>query len=50
MHSNNFLPTVKLYTNLLNKAVTRFKISHSEARKRYGHYTVNKWNQLFNQS
>ena len=40
------LPPSKIYGELLYEAMNKFKISNSEARKKYGQYTINQWNDL----
>jgi hypothetical protein len=40
------LPPAKIYGELLYKAISKFDITESEARKRYGSYTIEQWEKL----
>jgi len=40
------LPPSKTYGENIYKAMQKFNISDSEARKRYGQYTISQWNEL----
>jgi len=40
------LPPSKTYGENIYEAMNKFKISDSEARKKYGQYTINQWNDL----
>lgn len=43
------LPPTKLYSQYLNIASLRFNISIDECRNRFGLYTCEQWDNLFNQ-
>ena len=47
--NNTKLPPIKLYSQYLNIASLRFNISMDECRDRYGLYTMEQWDNLFNQ-
>ena len=40
------LPPAKIYGENLGKAIEKFNITESEARKRYGNFTINQWKEL----
>jgi hypothetical protein len=40
------LPPTKIYGENIYEAMNKFKISDSEARKKYGQFTINQWNDL----
>jgi hypothetical protein len=40
------LPPAKIYGELLGRAISKFDITESEARKRYGSYTIEQWEKL----
>jgi hypothetical protein len=42
----NYLPPAKTYGENIGKAMEKFGISESEARKRYGSYTIKQWSEL----
>ena len=44
----NTIPTCLDYSNFLNQAVLKLKISKSEARRKYGRYTYEQWQKLLN--
>ncbi len=43
---DDFIPSVLIYSTLLDRAQERFKISRDEARRRYGLLTVSQWQDL----
>lgn len=45
----NVLPPSKTYGENIYKAMMKFNISESEARKRYGQYTISQWNELLSE-
>jgi hypothetical protein len=45
---SNTLPTSKVYGENLYKAIQKFGISESEARSKYGKYTIKQWDELLN--
>lgn len=47
---SNTLPTSKVYGYNLYKAIQKFGISESEARSKYGNYTIKQWDDLLNSS
>ncbi len=40
------LPPAKIYGENLGKAIEKFNITESEARKKYGNFTINQWKEL----
>jgi hypothetical protein len=40
------LPPSKVYGDNIYEAMNKFNITDSEARKKYGNYTINQWNEL----
>lgn len=44
----HLLPPINLYREYLNIASLRFNISMDECRDRYGLYTMEQWDNLFN--
>jgi hypothetical protein len=40
------LPPAKIYGENLGKAIEKFNITESEARKRYGNFTISQWKEL----
>ena len=42
------LPTTSLYSKYLNIASLRFNMTLDECRNKYGLFTVNQWEELFN--
>lgn len=45
-YGGDVLPPSKTYGENIYKAMQKFNISDSEARKRYGQFTINQWNEL----
>ena len=43
------LPPSKIYGENIHKAMMKFNISDSEARKKYGQYTISQWNELLSE-
>jgi hypothetical protein len=48
MESNNYLPSCKLYSTYLSKAMTKFNKSIDECRALYGLFTISQWEELLN--
>lgn len=48
MKNNNYIPTVVVYTKLLNIASLRFSLSLDERRNKYGLFTNKQWINLLN--
>ena len=48
MENNDYLPTVTVYTKLLNIASIRFSLSLDECTNKYGLFTNKKWVELLN--
>lgn len=48
MKKLNSLPTCLDYSNFLDRAMNRFKITRDEARHKYGQFTYDQWNKLLN--
>jgi hypothetical protein len=44
------LPPAKIYGENLGKAIEKFNINESEARKRYGNFTISQWKELLGDS
>lgn len=42
------LPPISLYSKYLNVASLRFNLTLDECRDKYGLFTVNQWEELFN--
>ncbi len=49
MENPNVLPNVKLYTQYLNIASIRFNLTMNQCRDKFGLYTNQQWQELFNQ-